>query len=133
MTPISEHRFTALVRRPLPSLHAHLYREVEWYACDGERLLGTIVLDRVDNDHSWVVMCQDATGAYRATECDTSLPTREKARQALEKAMARALTRSINELRAAQNRTPDGITKEQAVRLVEVMAEYDALLRKENP
>jgi hypothetical protein len=89
-----------------------------------------VVLDKTDQDYSWVVLCQDARGKYRATDFAASLPTREAARQALSMAMDRAMARTDAELRAAQDRNPAGITNTQFERALDVLAQREAALRR---
>jgi hypothetical protein len=119
--PITESQFNTLFRSPLPALHAKMCRELEWYATDDGRLLGSVVLDKIDRDFSWVVLCRDDRGKYRATAYDTSLPSQDAARRALSAAMGEAATRTDIELQGTQDQLPAGITAEQFERLLDVL------------
>ena len=73
--PIPETMFRNKFSPPLPATHAKMYCELEWYATDNDRLLGTVVLDKTDQDYSWVILSRDAQGKYRAAALEASLPT----------------------------------------------------------
>ena len=88
---MTEGRFLELAQRPFPKLHAAMYRELEWYATKDERLLGTVLLDRVDLDYSWVLLSRDAASVYRAIDLGTASPSPSEARQALADAMKKHL------------------------------------------
>lgn len=65
-----------------PEIHENL----AWYATDDNRVVGVVVLDKVDNDFSWVVLTA-IEGAYTAADLDHSLPSQQAATDALHKAM----------------------------------------------
>jgi hypothetical protein len=111
-----------------------MYREVEWYATEDERLLGVVILDRIDADYSWIVLSKDKGGAYRSPWLSgVSLLTREAARQALHAAMEGAELRSEADLCAAQEASPVELTAEQFLRLVGVMTDLERQLEQGMP
>jgi hypothetical protein len=78
---ISKRRFDALAGYSRTPSITTLTEELEWYATPDERVLGVVLRDRVDNDFSWVAMGRDEALRFRAVRCNTSLPSREAARQ----------------------------------------------------
>ena len=83
MKPISKARFDALCRVRQPFAH-YTSREVEWFSDEGERVLGLILLDVVDNDWVWMVLGRDEAGLFRCIDLDSSIPTQENARSLLQ-------------------------------------------------
>jgi len=126
--PIPETKFRSLFKPPFPTTLARLYRELEWYATDRDRLLGTVVLDKTDNDYSWAVLCQDAQGEYRSPANAVSLPTRKAAREALLAAMEKASQQSNAELHQAQDAIPGGLTAEEHSRVLDEMVAQEVFL-----
>ncbi len=122
MNAISERRFRALVRSPIPKLAAALWRELEWFEAGEGRLLGAVVLDRTDADYSWAILCRDATGEFRAAATECSLATQGVARAALAAAIAEALQCTDEQLRAGQDTLP-GLSPDQTVRALRHLAE----------
>lgn len=84
MTVIEKRRFDALagyIRRPELVLIAD---ELEWYSAAGDRLLGIVIRDRIDRDFSWLVLGRDRLLRFRAVALNTSVVSRDAARQELE-------------------------------------------------
>src|SRR5713101_7782465 len=80
--PISRARFEALsyAKHPYAEITG---QEVEWYRDKAENVLGAVVLDRTDQDWSWVVLGRDEGGLFRAVDFNVSVPTRAHARKIL--------------------------------------------------
>jgi hypothetical protein len=66
-----------------------LHEEVCWFAADGDRVLGCVVRDRVDDDYGFVVLSNADGGPFCAVEVETSL-TRRAATARLRAAMKSA-------------------------------------------
>jgi hypothetical protein len=79
MKSLTESKFAALVDIPTPP---HV-REVEWWAAPRNILTGTVVLDLIDNDWSWVILGRDEVGKFRAIDMQVSLPSQTAARESL--------------------------------------------------
>jgi hypothetical protein len=62
-------------------------QEREWYADTKENVLGVVLLDKVDNDWSYVVLGRDEVARFRAIDQETSHRTVDEARAALDKKM----------------------------------------------
>jgi hypothetical protein len=76
-------RFDALAgyaRSPQITLYV---KEIEWYATTGERLVGMLTHDRIDDDFGWVILGRDERLRFRAIDVNASLPTVEAAREQL--------------------------------------------------
>jgi len=57
-----------------------VHRNLEWWASDDDRVLGTVILDLIDKDYSWVVFTQNDQGpGYTAVDVGHSHPTQENA------------------------------------------------------
>jgi hypothetical protein len=48
-----------------------LHEEVEWFAADGDRVLGVIVRDRVDDDYGFVVLSNADGGPFPCWALDS--------------------------------------------------------------
>jgi hypothetical protein len=77
MTPISQREFYAATTGVTGSPFT---QEREWY--QHEKLYGTVLLDRVDRDWSFVMLA-DESDRYRAVDVGASFLTQEDARAAL--------------------------------------------------
>ncbi|WP_254655412.1 hypothetical protein [Roseobacter sp. MED193] len=62
-------------------------KELDWFSDPLERVLGTLVWDRVDGDYSWAVFARDAVKKFRAIQANTSYSTSQEAYNALMAAM----------------------------------------------
>jgi hypothetical protein len=78
MKPISKERFEALCRSRQP-MAAYVSKEEGWFAGDGERVLGLILLDTCDNDWVWMVLGRDEAGVFRCIDLGCSIPTKAQA------------------------------------------------------
>ncbi len=63
------------------------HEEREWYADEKENVLGVVILDRVDNDWSYVILGRDERARFSAIDSDTCHRTVNEARIALHKKM----------------------------------------------
>jgi hypothetical protein len=79
LTPERYNAFIAWTRTPIAGI---VTREDEFFATEGENLIGVILMDRTDRDFGYVVLGRDEKGRYRATKVDSSM-TRTQARHAL--------------------------------------------------
>jgi hypothetical protein len=80
-------RFEALAGFARQPEIALITEELAWYASSDERVLGTALVDLIDNDYSWVVFGRDELLRYRAIDVGTSHVTLDEARCALFRAM----------------------------------------------
>jgi hypothetical protein len=72
---ISEQEFHSFYEGPPSFMH----EEVEWVSDLLERVLGTVVRDRIDDDWSYVVLGRDEHGIFRAIDFKISFPDQETA------------------------------------------------------
>ena len=89
MTGISKLRFDTLAgysRAPATVLVAE---ERGWFEEAGERVLGVLFRDRVDDDYGYVVMARDHRGRFRAVDVDSSIATEDVSRERLVDQLAR--------------------------------------------
>jgi hypothetical protein len=63
--------------------------EKAWFADDAGNVIGTVLLDRTDNDWNYVILGRDERGAFRWIQGDSSFETRDRAEQKLIEAMAK--------------------------------------------
>lgn len=84
-------RFDALAGYARQPELALISNELAWYACKGERVLGMVLIDLIDNDYSWVVFGRDELQRYRAIDVKVSLATFEEANNDLFRAMTGAV------------------------------------------
>jgi hypothetical protein len=76
--------FVAHTRRPELQYFAH---EFEWLSSEDEKVIGALILDKVDGDFSAVVLGRDEGKRYRAIDIITSIETDNEARNWLESAI----------------------------------------------
>lgn len=81
--PLSRRRFDALAGYARHPRMVFILEELEWFATQGDRLVGLIGRDRYDNDFSWVLLGRDERLRFRAVAVNASLPTVDAARQQL--------------------------------------------------
>lgn len=87
MRPIALVRFNALAgycRRP-PTLY--YAEELAWFEHGGERVLGTIIRDRTDDDFAGVVLARDRLGRFRAVALTGFEPSQRRAEVLLRQEM----------------------------------------------
>jgi hypothetical protein len=79
---ISKARFEALsyARAPLVKIMSD---EIEWYSNDNNAVLGTILLDNIDNDHVAMILGRDEAGVFRCIDAKVSIRTITEAREVL--------------------------------------------------
>ena len=66
-----------------------LHYELEWYATDDDKVIGVVILDGVDHDHSWVALTKDERGVYRGEDLAASVRGQALATKQLHAAMMR--------------------------------------------
>lgn len=76
---MSQQRFNALAAHSRSPAADYIGKELGWYTNDDESVIGTIMLDRVDNDFAVVVMGRDENDAYRAIDVESSMSCKEDA------------------------------------------------------
>jgi len=92
LAPILKSEFVALPLKKLPSAD-RILQEREWYADPTQNVIGTVVLDLVDDDWSFVALQRDELGDFRPVRYAVSLKKREDARKELLAAMRAILAR----------------------------------------
>lgn len=55
-------------------------RELSWYSNEEETIIGTVLLDIVDNDFAAVVSARDEHGMFRAFDVEASIASEEAAK-----------------------------------------------------
>jgi hypothetical protein len=88
---ISEEEFHSLYEGPSSFMH----NEVESVSDLLERVLGTVVLDRIDDDWLYVVLGRDEHGTFRAIDFKVSLPDQETAAEQLRQKMREHLSTGV--------------------------------------
>lgn len=85
IVPISRKEFDALgpIRRPMPG---GLTQEVAWYRNTDNTRIGTVFLDKTDNDWAWVIQGKHSDG-FRCVDVNSCLPSQEAATEELKAAM----------------------------------------------
>ncbi len=78
---ITEARFKAFVMFTREPTVTFFTQELEFYSNDDTTILGTIVLDRVDNDYSCIILCRDEIGKFRAIDVKVDFKSIETARE----------------------------------------------------
>lgn len=89
VTPISEKEFSS---NPVGHGHPNIHEEKEWYKL-GPNILGTIILDKVDSDWSFVVLVRGRVGFH----CIASKPDHASIVDA-RSAMTSAMLKTGNEV-----------------------------------
>ncbi len=87
--PITRHRFNALTFAKHPGA-ALMAEEVEWWADNDERVLGTIFIDFEDEEWNCIVLGRDEKALFRYIDGQFSLATPALARNALRALMLQA-------------------------------------------
>lgn len=80
--PLTPERYNAFIAWTRTPIAGFVTREDEFFATEGENLIGVILMDRTDRDFGYVVLGRDEKGRFRATEVDSSM-TKTQARHAL--------------------------------------------------
>ena len=70
-------------------LAANMGTEKAWFADDGENVIGAIILDRADNDWTYVILGREQHGTFRWIEGESCLSTQEEAESRLKAAISR--------------------------------------------
>jgi hypothetical protein len=68
---------------PRPSAGLLMVPEMAWYSNRDRTIVGTITLDRTDQDYGWVVLAADGNGVFRALDLRHSLPEMPAAQRQL--------------------------------------------------
>ena len=82
MRKISKARFEALSYARVPYVKM-ISDEIEWYSNDNNAVLGTILLDHIDNDYVSMVMGRDEVGVFRFIDMQHSVESLDEARNVL--------------------------------------------------
>lgn len=82
MRKISKARFEALSYARLPLIKGFA-SEIEWFANEGNTILGTILADNIDHDFAAVVLGRDEVGIFRWIDGSTGIKSLDKARSSL--------------------------------------------------
>jgi hypothetical protein len=80
---IGEEEFHTLVGHLVHPATAFLHCEIGWFATENRSAVGPVILDKVDEDYSWVCFVQEPDG-YVCADVQCSLVTAHAARHALE-------------------------------------------------
>lgn len=65
-------------------------REIAWFVSRDEMRAGTVILDLVDRDFSWVMLLRGSDGSYACEDLGVSLPSAETAEDELCNRLSRA-------------------------------------------
>tara|TARA_B110000196_G_scaffold217278_1_gene186580 strand:+ start:2212 stop:3543 length:1332 start_codon:yes stop_codon:yes gene_type:complete len=79
---ISKARFEALSYARVPLIKL-ISEDIEWYSNDNNAVLGTILLDKIDNDYVAMVLGRDEAGVFRCMDAKVSIQTIAEAREIL--------------------------------------------------
>ncbi len=82
MRKISKARFEALSYARVPYVKM-ISDEIEWYSNENNAVLGTILVDNIDNDYVAMVMGRDEAGVFRFIDMCHSIESIEEARSTL--------------------------------------------------
>ena len=85
---LTQSQFDAFNPQRAPGVEA-IATEKSWFADDAGNVIGTILLDRSDNDWNYVILGRDESGAFRWIEGDSSFQTQELAQEKLIAAMTK--------------------------------------------
>lgn len=75
---ITEKKFNSYNFNKSPSLFMFV-SEIKWYADDDENILGTVLIDKIDKDWSYVIMALEDDGEYRFSDGKVSINSKEEA------------------------------------------------------
>lgn len=70
--------YVMFVREPLLTFSS---KELEYYANEDSTILGTIILDGIDDDFNCVILCRDEVEKFKAVEIKTSFSNINEARE----------------------------------------------------
>lgn len=83
---ISEEKFNKYNFNKSPVLIG-IATEISWYSDDEDNILGTVLIDNIDKDWSYVIMSLEEDGEYRFSDGEVSIVSEEKATLKLTKKM----------------------------------------------
>ena len=72
-------RFTALAAHSRSPAAAYFSEELDWFANEGETLLGVLLLDTIDGDFVGIILARDEGGRFRCIDTAVSIPSPEEA------------------------------------------------------
>lgn len=72
-------RFNALASHSRSPVAAYFSEEISWYSNGDETVIGTVLLDTVDNDYAAIVLGRDEGGRFRAFDVASSVRTVDEA------------------------------------------------------
>lgn len=99
---------------------AYVSKEVEWFADQDETVLGTVMLDTVDNDWVSLVLGRDEAGVFRCIDVDSCIVTQDEARRILKESLEK-------HSRTGQKVFPQGDVKEKPANLFTPVVATDSL------
>ncbi len=77
---LDKKRFDALAGYSRSPAAAYFSQELEWYSNEEESVIGTVLLDTVDEDYAAVVLARDESGKFRAFDVESSMENVESAK-----------------------------------------------------
>ncbi len=60
-----------------------IYNECLWFQNKVGNIIGTVVLDTIDNNFSYIIQGCDQNGSFRCIKADTDFDTRDEAEQSI--------------------------------------------------
>jgi len=80
-------RFNALAGLSRSAAASYVSRELAWFSNEDETILGTLLIDTIDNDYVAILMARDEFGKYRCFDTECSIVRLEDAKNWLIRAM----------------------------------------------
>jgi len=80
-------RFNALAGLSRSAGASYVSRELAWFANDDESILGTLLIDTIDNDYVAILMARDEFGKFRCFDLECSIENIEDAKNWLIRAI----------------------------------------------
>jgi len=84
---LSLKRFNTLAGLSRSAGASYVSRELAWFTNEDESILGTLLIDTIDNDYVAILMARDEFGKYRCFDIECSIPNIEDAKKWLIRAM----------------------------------------------
>ena len=81
---LTKARFNAFVAYSKP-VTEFVSREIDWYADEDEKVIGTVLLDIVDIDFAAIILGRDESGVFRCIDIEISMPDQETATEWLKR------------------------------------------------
>ncbi len=80
---MDEKRFNAIAGYSRSPAAAYVSRELEWHSNDDESIIGVLLIDIIDQDYLYVLLCRDGVGRFRCFYTEVSISSIYEARQRL--------------------------------------------------